>query len=134
MKKYFVYAFMAMTVALMSSCMGSGNSNRYADGKEPKIDADNCTVNGRHYDNTKDRCWKVTSNFKASVNVVDVIGINIDAKDKVYYTWSTEFELVSGLERDMYLAAQGGDATSASYKYSAVSAKNSEACYDMNDK
>ena len=127
MKKFFAFAFLAMTMAIMSSCMGGGNSNRYtAGGDMPQIDTDKCTVNGRHYDNKKEKCWKVTTSGKVSV-----IGISVEAKDKVSYSWTTEFELVCGLEEAMWAAAQVGEAASASYSYVAVSAKDSESCYNM---
>ncbi|MBO4690691.1 MAG: hypothetical protein J5621_07430 [Paludibacteraceae bacterium] len=127
MKKFFAYVCMAMTVVLMASCMGGGDSKRYESGGDmPQIDTDKCTVNGRHYDNKKEKCWKVTSTTKVSA-----LGLNIEAKDKVTYEWSTEFTLVCTMEEAMWLAAQTGDLASASYSYVAVSAKDSESCYNL---
>lgn len=127
MKKFFAFAFMALTMVFMASC-GMGSSNHYKAGDDaPKIDSEKATVNGRHYDNKTEKCWKVTSS-----GTVSALGITVEAKDKVVYVWETEFELVAEMETAMWTAAQTDGAAKASYKYVVVSAKDSEACLNKN--
>ena len=51
MKKFFSFAVVALAALMMTAC-GVGGSRQYKQGDPaPKIDTDNATVNGRHYDN-----------------------------------------------------------------------------------
>ena len=129
MRKFFQLAVMALAVGFFSSC-GMGGSSSYKQGDAaPKIDADNCTVNGIRYDNQTERCWKVTSTVKVSV-----LGIEAQAKDNVVYVWETQFALVAEMEMAMWTAAQAGSAASASYSYTATTDKDSESCLNRNTK
>ena len=124
MKKFFQVALMALTVAFMASCKGeSGSSSYYANGKEPQIDFNEGTVNGKKYDTEKETCWKYT--IKTTT-----LGISASASE---YTWGTEWAMVAACEETMYIAAQTG-ITKASYSYvEAPQFKDSESCLANNN-
>ena len=123
MKKFFYVAVIALT-AVFASCSGGNGSDYYKDGKEPQVDTDKHTVNGKAYDAEKEKCWLVTTK-------TTVLGVSASADT---YTWGTEFDLVWANEEAMYIVAQAGVST-ASYKYKeAPKYKNSDDCLDQNDK
>lgn len=121
MKKFFAMAVMALTVAFMASCAGSGSSSRYtAGGEGPKVDTENATINGKHYDDTVNKCWKMT------VTQSYIVTVNVDE-----YIWGTEYLCVLTGEELMWTYAQTG--IRASYKYAeAPSFKDSDACLANN--
>lgn len=124
MKKFFYVALMALTVGFFASCgnnNGMGTSDFYKGGKEVEINYNEGTVNGTKYNNTDDKCWKVTATQKL------IVTVTVDE-----YVWGTEFDAVAFGEALMWTYAQTG--IKASYKYApAPSFKDSEACLENND-
>lgn len=122
MKKFFYLAVIALAT-VFASCTGGNCSDYYKDGKEPQVDTDKHTVNGKVYDDEKEQCWKVTVK-------TTILGVTGTADS---YTWGTEFDLVWANEEAMYAVAKAGVST-ASYKYQAAPKyKNSDDCLDAND-
>lgn len=127
MKKFLYLAIMALTVGFFASCSaGANSSDYYKDGKEPQIDFDKYTVNGKAYDNKTEKCWKWT--MKATV-----MGITTSTDE---YLWGTEFTLVSACEYAMYTYAQANAVVNskASYTYIQTSDLDSEECLSNNDR
>ena len=127
MKKFLSIALVAMTVVMMTGC-GIGSSSEYKQGDAmPKIDNSKSTVNGRHYDNDVEKCWKV--NTTLTIKTSD----SKTTKKSEDYVWGTEFYLVSMMEMEMWTVAQTGQYGSASYSYIVTSDKDSESCLNHND-
>ena len=128
MKKFLYLAIMALTVGFFASCSaGSNGSDYYKDGKEPQIDFNNATVNGKKYDNQKEKCWCWT--MKQTV-----MGITTSSEE---YLWGTEFDLVAACETAMYAYAQANTVINAKASYTYIHAAlylDSEECLENNDK
>lgn len=127
MKKFLYLAIMALTVGFFASCSAGGNSSDYyKNGKEPQIDYDKATVNGKKYDNETWKCWCWTM-------TTTVLGETTSAEE---YLWGTEFDLVAVCEAEMYafsLANKILDAK-ASYTYIQTPDQDPEECHKHNDK
>ena len=93
MKKFIYVAVMAIAV-VFASCNGEGNGSEYYKNHELQIDLNAGTVNGKSYDTTTDKCWKVTTTTKT-------FGVTGTA---VSYDWGTEFSVVAGCETAMAVA------------------------------
>ena len=127
MKKFLSIALVAMTVVFMTGC-GIGSSSEYKQGDAmPKIDNSKSTVNGRHYDNDTQKCWKVSTSLTIKTSDSQT------TKKATTYVWGTEFYLVSMMEMEMWTVAQTGQYGSAKYGYIVTSDKDSESCLDHND-
>ena len=127
MKKFLYLAIMALTVGFFASCSaGANGSDYYKDGKEPQIDYNNATVNGKKYDNQKEKCWCWT--MKATV-----LGVTSSEEE---YLWGTEFDLVAACETAMYAFAQTNTVINAKASYTYINAPyyDSESCLENNDK
>lgn len=128
MKKFLYLAIMALTVGFFASCSaGANGSDYYKDGKEPQIDFNNATVNGKKYDNQKEKCWCWT--MKQTV-----MGITTSSEE---YLWGTEFDLVAACETAMYAYAQANTVINAKASYTYIHAAlylDSEECLENNDK
>ena len=127
MKKFLYLAIMALTVGFFASCSaGSNSSDYYKNGKEPQIDYDKATVNGKKYDNKTWKCWCWTM-------TTTVLDKTTSAEE---YLWGTEFDLVAVCEAEMYafsLANKILDAK-ASYTYIQTPDQDPEECHKHNDK
>ena len=127
MKKFLSIALVAMTVVMMTGC-GIGSSSEYKQGDAmPKIDNSKHTVNGRHYDNDTEKCWKVSTTL-----TIKTSGSKTTNKE-TEYVWGTEFYLVAMMEMEMWGVAQSGEYGSAAYSYIVTPDKDSESCLDHND-
>lgn len=127
MKKFLSIALVAMTVVFMTGC-GVGSSSEYKQGDAmPKIDNSKSTVNGRHYDNDTEKCWKVSATY--TIKTSD----SKNTKKETRYVWGTEFYLVSLMEMEMWGMAQTGEYGSASYGYVVTTDKDSESCEQRNE-
>ena len=129
MKKVLYAAMMALVMVFMASCNnGAGGSSQYTQGgKEPAIDNEAGTVNGKAYDTKTSCCWEITEHV-----TVSVAGITSSA-DETYYMWGTEFEIVSIMEESMWSVAQSGKYGSASYSYKKANASDYESCDALNN-
>jgi len=103
-----------------------GCSDYYKDGREPQIDYDKATVNGKKYDNQKEKCWCWT------MKQTDM-GVTTSTEE---YRWETEFELVAACETAMYTFAQVYADLNAKASYTYINAPyyDSEECLENNDK
>lgn len=84
MKKYFYVAIMALTLGMFASCSGV-----YAP-KEPVIDEEAGTVNGKAYDNETYKCWLVETEVTSSCT-----GETPETEKDASYYWMTEFGVQS---------------------------------------
>ena len=81
---------MALTVGFFASCSENssiGNSDYYKNNKLV-VDKDNHSGNGKVFDNTTEKCWKVTTIITASVMGVKYF------ETETEYVWATEYDLV----------------------------------------
>lgn len=128
MKKFLYLAIMALTVGFFASCKsGANGSDYYKDGKEPQIDYDKATVNGKKYDNQNAKCWCWTMK-------VTVAGVTSSTEE---YLWGTQFDLVVACETAMYAYAQANVLVNAKASYTYVQEPlytDSESCLELNDK
>lgn len=88
--KKFIYVAMVAVAAFMVSCTktdGFGNSEYYKN-HSLDINIEAGTVNGKAYDNTTAKCWKIETKAK-------VMGI---ATVVTTYEWGTQFTVVAANE------------------------------------
>ena len=123
MKKLLYLAVMALTVAVMTACGGVAlTDSKYAIGEGPQIDTEKATVNGVHYNNEDEMCWKLTEVAKAGSTKVT----------SYQYVWGTEFDMrVAGEE---FIASMNWIGQSAGYSYIVTTDEDSQACLKHNDK
>lgn len=95
----------------------NGASNYYSHGREPEIDLDKGTVNGKKYNNETERCWMYT--IKVTTNGTTTTSID--------YLWGTELNVVAALEESMYIVARTG-ISRALYTYQDYPDKDEDAC------
>ena len=115
MKKFLYVALMAVAV-FMASC-NQGGSNYYKTHKLV-VDDEAGTINGVKYDQTTEKCWKVT---------MTETYMGVSASD-TEHMWGSEFTVVLGCETAMAAVAELG-VGSATYSYSVEpSAKDYDAC------
>ncbi len=121
MKKFIYIAIMAVAV-VFASCQKEevGNSNYYKT-HDIVIDWEAGTINGKAYDNTVEKCWKldVTQSYIVTVTVQE-------------YCWGTELYARTVGEGIMYTYGKTG--IKATYKMAAAPEfKDSESCLANND-
>lgn len=121
MKKFIYVAVMAIAV-VFASCTkadGFGNSEYYKN-HSLDIDINAGTVNGKSYDNTTDKCWKIET--KAKVMGISTVVIS--------YDWGTEFTVVAANETA--IAALAGISKSTYTMKEASEYDTYEKCTDAN--
>lgn len=85
MKKFLGMAIIALSMVLAScGVTGGGVDNA------PVYDDTNATINGRHYDNETEKCWKVDTWQKTVYSHSPEDNTN---ETETYYEWGTEYEI-----------------------------------------
>ena len=86
MKKFLVMAILALSMVL-ASCTGVTGYNAV------EIDETNATINGKHYDNVVEKCWKVNTWVRTTYTGAYADPEDNSYEEEEYYEWGTEFDI-----------------------------------------
>ncbi|MBO5618541.1 MAG: hypothetical protein J5902_00990 [Paludibacteraceae bacterium] len=124
MKKFLYLAMMALTLGFFAGCTGASV------GKQPVIDENAGTVNGKAYDTETYKCWEFTWEYtEKATGEADAHESGVD------YFWMTEFEIQKYKAEWDYAHNASASAYGVKYSISGESSlketdKDVSECYD----